>query len=274
MTKKINTDADESILEEASTKGLGRLSFSHPKNTFALTPASHILIDAIIHHQELFTGTGLDWGSGVGCLTILAAKIKAVEKVYGLEISQDNIDVSLKNAENNGVKEKVRFVRADSYCPFCPQDKEELDRFKGKIDFIVSNPPSSPWNDGFGFRRIVMDGAQDFLKMDGLVLLNISFQYGEKRVLSLAKDTGCFRYMGVIASTEWVPFDLNRPDLLDCLKVYAREEKNGGAEYTFSEDGCDSYRINAQTALDHYHKSKISPFTKWQTHLFKYTGER
>ena len=53
---------------------------------------------------------------------------------------------------------------------------------------------STPWketthvsfngDDGFGFSRIVRKGTKDYLTKDGNFLLNISFQYGRKRVES------------------------------------------------------------------------------------------
>lgn len=271
MITEIRTGNDESVLDEESMRGLGRLSFYHPIGTFSLTPASNILIEAIIQNKDILKGIGIDWGSGIGCLAILAAKINSVDKVYGLEISKENINNARKNAEKNSVNNKVDFMLADSYCPFSSEEKQELDQLKGKVDFIVSNPPSSDWDDGFGFRRIVLEGAKEFLKSDGIVLMNISFQYGAKRVESLYKDTNGFSYMGVAASTDWVPFDLKRTDLLDCLKVYAQEELKVGTEYKFSEVGSNDNFISAQTALENFIKSGISPLTKWQTHMFRYT---
>lgn len=270
MIREIWTGNGESVIEAESTKGLGRLSFCHPVGTFSLTPASNILIDAIINNQSLLQGTGIDWGSGVGCLAILAAKINTVNKVYGLEIAKENVEAAQKNVKENKVDGKVCFMLADSYSPFNAEEKQQLDSLKGRVDFILSNPPSSDWDDGFGFRRIVMNGAKEFLKKDGLILLNISFQYGATRVESLYKDSDGFTYKGLAASTDWVPFDLNRPDLLECLNVYAGEEANGGAEYTFSEDGRSDKLINAQTALKNYNRSGVCPFTKWQTHMFQY----
>jgi len=272
MIREIRTGRDESILEAASTDGLGRLSFYHPVGTFALTPASHILMNAIIQNKALLSGNGIDWGSGVGCLAILAAKISAVDRVYGLEISQANVEAARINAERNGVCHKVSFMLADSYCPLNEAEKQALDELRGTFNFIISNPPSSDWDDGFGFRRLVMTGAKDFLKKDGLVLLNVSFQYGAKRVESLYQNTRDFVYEGTAASTDWVPFDLTRADLLNCLKVYAQEEAAGGTDYTFSDNGSDSRFINARTALDTYIKSGVSPLTKWQTQLFRYCG--
>lgn len=274
MIREIRTGNDVSFLDEGFTKGLGRLSFHHPPGTFSLTPASNILIDAIIKNQDFISGIGVDWGSGIGCLAILAAKINSVDKVYGLEISEENINAARKNAEENGVTDKVCFMLADSYSPFSKVDRQEFDDLRGKVDFILANPPSSDWDDGFGFRRIVLKGAKEYLTENGLVFLNISFQYGIKRVESLYRSIEGFNYTGVVASTDWVRFDLNRPDLLDCLKTYAHEELNGGMEYTFFDGGSnDNTYMNARTALDHFNKSKESPFTKWQTHMFKYTGE-
>ncbi|MDP4268470.1 MAG: class I SAM-dependent methyltransferase [Bacteroidota bacterium] len=269
MIREIRTGSDISIFDEEYTKGLGKLLFHHPVGTFSLTPASKIIIDAVIRNQDHIKGIGLDWGSGTGCLAILAARINSVKKVYGLEISEDNIKISKKNAEENGVSQKVQFILSDSYTPFKIEDREELDKLRKKVNFILSNPPSSDWDDGFGFRRIVLEGAKEYLSDNGIVFLNISFQYGKKRVESLCENIDGFTYMGLAASTEWVQFDLNRPDLLDCLKVYSQEEMNGGIEYSFFNDSSDSY-INAQSALNYFHKSGKSPLTKWQTHMFKY----
>jgi hypothetical protein len=77
-------------------------------------------------------------------------------------------------------------------------------------------------------------------------------------------------YLGVIASTEWVPFDLKRPDLLECLKVYAQEERNGGHPYTFNYKESQGHYINAQTALENYINSGTIPLSKWQTHAFRF----
>jgi methylase of polypeptide subunit release factors len=264
--------AEETILDEDSTGGLGRLVFHHPAGTFALTPASHILLNAIVQNQTELSGVGMDWGSGIGCLAILAARIPAVRKVYGLEISKENVKAAARNAEENRVAEKTKFLAADSYAPFDPDDRRMVEGLRRDVDFILSNPPSSDWDDGFGFRRIVMDGARAFLKPGGIVLLNISFQYGPDRVASLHRDGSGFAYEGVAASTGWVPFDLGRQDLLNCLRVYAREEETSGLGYVFSEDGRGGAFINARTALKTYEERGTSPMTKWQTHRFRHMG--
>lgn len=163
------------------------------------------------------------------------------------------------------------FMLADSYSPYNEEEKQKFAKLRGKVNFVLSNPPSSDGDDGFGFRRIVLKGAKEYLVRNGIVLLNISYQYGMKRVEALCKDIDSYSYMGVVASTDWVPFDLNRPDLLECLKIYSQEELNGGIDYTFLADRSNVNNvINARTAPDNYKRNGISPLTQWQTHLLNF----
>lgn len=273
MIQEIYTGSDESTLEASLTNGLGELRFYHPIGTFSITPASSILLRAIAENQQLLQGVGIDWGTGIGCQAILAAKIPAVDFVYGLEISRENVRIAIQNSEANLVSGKTRFILADSYHPMAEEDARTIDSIKGKFDFVLSNPPSSDWDDGFGFRRMVLAGARDFLKPDGVVLMNVSFQYGMDRIRQMTQSLGCFRYSGVAATTECVPFDLNRPDLLDCLKTYVKEERNGGMDYTFLRNEMDEHdMMNARTALEQFEQTGKSPLTKWQTQLFRFVG--
>ena len=77
-------------LSAEESNGLGELTFLHPPGTFALTPASVTALHAIAQNQNLLSGSGLDWGTGVGCLAIAACRIPSVTCVTGLEISAAN----------------------------------------------------------------------------------------------------------------------------------------------------------------------------------------
>lgn len=273
MLYYIDTGKETSVLGNEDTYGLGELVIGHPHGTFALTAASRVMLQAIASHQGLLHGTGIDWGSGVGGLAILAAKIASVSAVYGLEIFEQNIDAAVENARVNNVSHKVRFLWSDSYTPYRHEDRLKLEALKGSIDFIVSNPPSSEGDDGFTFRRIVLQGARDYLKKGGIVLLNISFQYGAERIRSLTAQMPEYTYRGIVATTEPEPFDLARQDLLDCVRQYVNEEQNGKTPYTFiGEGGDENCLISAQEAFERYEKYAVSPLSKWQTHLFEYCG--
>ena len=273
MTPDAISSEDRTLLDNEATGGLGALEILHPPGTFALTPASRISIEAIARRHELFHGTGIDWGSGAGCLAILASRVRTVDAVVGLEISPANVAIARENAARNGAGEKARFLLADSYQPFSAEERATLKEFSGRVDFILANPPSSEGNDGFEFRRIVLRGARKYLVDGGIVFLNISYQYGAARIARLAEDAPGFVHDGVLASTGWVPFDLARPDLLHCLELYAEEESRGGLEYCFPDPEAPAMPdklLNAQAALTHFHRTGRSPLSRWQTHLFRY----
>ncbi len=257
------------ILTEQTIGNLGPVRLHHPPGTFGLTPASLIGLHAVHRRPDLLRGTGIDWGSGMGCLAIVAAKLDEVRRMVGLEVSADDVRIARENAELNGVADKVEFYQADSYTPAGPQGEQVLSRLRGQVDFILANPPASENDDGFAFRRAVLAGAREFLKDQGTVFLNISHQYGWERIRRLSSDIAGFAHRGVLASTDWVPFDLEREDLLHCLELYAEEESNGGLAYTFRgerEVGHDS--LSARMALERYRRTGQSPESKWQTHLF------
>jgi hypothetical protein len=264
---------NQTQLDQKETRGLGEIIILHPPGSFAITPASRIAIQTIGNHQSLLVGNGIDWGSGTGCLAIIAARISTVNWVIGLEISQLNNEIARQNAILNGVEEKTEFFLSDSYTPILKADQERFELCVGKMNFILANPPSSEGDDGFEFRRLVLRGAQRFLVKGGVIFLNISSQYSMKRVKCLTQEIQGISYGGMLESSDRVPFDLNRPDLLHCLEQYANEEERGGEKYVFIAPDDPNDTINARSALEIYRRNGTSPLTQWQTHLFKYKGK-
>jgi 16S rRNA G966 N2-methylase RsmD len=264
----------ETEVPNEATGGLGELRIRHPAGTFPVTPASLISLRAIGANQQLASGIGIDWGSGSGVLSIAAAKIKAVSMVYGLELVSENVAIAHENAATNGVEKTTEFIHSDSFLPFDQIDQDNVASLKGTVQFVLANPPSSPGDDGFSFRRRVLRESREFLVSSaGVVLLSISSQYGSQRIKRLTADAPGFDHGGVLATTDWVPFDLQRPDLLECLKQYVNEERRGGLEYAFilPSDSMKSL-VNAQAAFANYERTGESPLSKWQTHRFTYRG--
>ncbi|MDQ4078478.1 MAG: methyltransferase [Chloroflexota bacterium] len=136
-------ETGQTILTLGKNGDLGTIRILHPSGTFALTPASLIALQAIGDHQERLTGTGIDWGSGTGCLAIAAARANQVTRVLGLEISEPNVQIARKNAALNRVANKVTFLQSDSYSPFSSGDRQTLEALAGQVDFIIANPPAS-----------------------------------------------------------------------------------------------------------------------------------
>ncbi len=260
----------ESRLDDADTGGLGALRIRHPAGTFALTPASRITMAAVGAERTRLRGAGIDWGSGVGCVAIAAARIPGVDRVVGLEIREENVRTARENARANHVAGSVRFLHADSWTPFDAGDRRALETLAGHTDFVVANPPASRTGDGFDWRREVARGAVAYLRPGGVLLIQISSQYGQERVRSLEAEGPGLRYDGLAATTPWVPFDLDRPDLMACLELYAEAESGDGPGYAFRWPDTGE-PLGAREALARHRETGRSPLSRWQVQRFIYT---
>jgi methylase of polypeptide subunit release factors len=270
----MTTTSENTIhLTTTDTGGLGELEIYQPPGAFALTPASRMALQTIGAHHHLLAGIGLDWGCGTGCLALTAVQIPTVSHIIGLDIDPANIAAAQHNAALNHVADRLTFFLADSYTPFALAARQTLATYAGHVDFILANPPTSEGDDGFGFRRLVLAGARPFLKPGGVVFLSVSYQYGRERIHRLAQEIPDFTYGGLLASTDWVPFDMQRPDLHHCVELYAAAEQAGGPLYEFHHPAAADQILNAQSALAHFQQTGQSPLSQWQTHLFRYEGE-
>lgn len=88
-------------------------------------------------------------GSGSGCIAVSLAKSLTDAMVVSADISPDAIKVAQKNAEANGVADRVEFVCRDIFDGF-PE-------FAKDADAVVSNPPYIPKRDIEGLDEKVKD---------------------------------------------------------------------------------------------------------------------
>ena len=91
---------------------------------------TELLVDAVIKRIPP-GGTFLDMCTGSGCVAIAAAKHRPDISAVGADLSKDAIDTARKNADLNGVSERVSFTVHDVREPW----KNE------KFDAAVANPP-------------------------------------------------------------------------------------------------------------------------------------
>lgn len=141
----------------------------------------------------------LDLCCGSGAVGISLAKICSNVKVTATDISAEAVETAEANAED--LRVKVRFLTGDMFEPV-----------KGrKFDMIVSNPPyirtnmisilqeevkdHEPLNaldggrDGLDFYRTIVEKAEDFLKPEGFLLVEIGHDQGED-LRKMLKDSG------------------------------------------------------------------------------------
>lgn len=110
-----------------------------------------------------------------------------------------------------------------------------------------------------------MEDVAPFVVDGGVVLLNVSAQYGMPRVLAL--ESSDFGYEGMLGSTDPVPFDQAWPDLAENLADYVAEEARRGFAYEFLSPSGGT--ISATEARSLFQATGESPLSRWQVHLFR-----
>ena len=231
-------DSAVTELSPEETGGLGTIRLNHPPGTFAPTPATRITLLAVAQHRNELVGSGVDWGCGVGVLSIAAARVDGVDRIVGLDLSRGNVTAARKNAVANGVEDRAFFSVSDSFDPVDRDGRSFLEPRRGRLDFLIANPPYSTTKDGFDFRRRVLRDGAEYLRPGGLALVQALSAYGAGRVEELAAHE--YRYEGVALRTDLVPLDFGRLQLQRQLAVYVAEERRGGQAYEFFS-GCLLY---------------------------------
>jgi release factor glutamine methyltransferase len=127
------------------------LEFEVNESVLIPRPETELLVEAIItsitNDQSINI---LDIGSGSGNISIALAKNIPNSKIIGVEISEQAIGVSKKNAKLNGVDDQVMFVKKNIL--------RGLEFGGNKFHVVVSNPPYI--------------SAEDFLNLDSELRLH------------------------------------------------------------------------------------------------------
>jgi release factor glutamine methyltransferase len=171
---------------------------------------------------DAFSGTPLslnilDLGTGSGAIAIALAKHFPMSSVFAVDRSAPALGVARKNMERNGVN-NLKLLKSNWYSIF------ESDKWLEQFDLIVSNPPYLTRQEfeaaqdevrrhepiaalvakekGLHDIRIIIDGAQKFLKKEGIVAIETGILHPKQ----LQKEYGkCFRQTKILQ-------DLNRFD--------------------------------------------------------------
>ena len=143
----------------------------------------------------------VDVGTGSGALALALASELPAATVLATDVSPDALEVATQNAETNGLRDRVRFTRADLLGPLVER--------RSVVDLVVSNPPyigereraSLPrdvvdhepglalfsGNDGLDAIRRLVPQAARVLRPGGLLLVEIGSGQGAA-VAALARE--------------------------------------------------------------------------------------
>lgn len=145
----------------------------------------------------------MDIGVGSGAICVSLAKLGDLEKVYGIDISKEALEVARHNAQVMAVERLISFLESDLF-------SNVPDQVKGTLDILISNPPYIPpeemavlhddvkrepelalygGEDGLDFYRAITDQGWDYLKADGILVYEVGHDQGE-RVKALMLDRG------------------------------------------------------------------------------------
>jgi release factor glutamine methyltransferase len=167
-------------------------------------PETELIVDIVFNlfrkkSKELFFA---ELGTGSGAISIALALAYPFSKGVATDIDRDALEIANKNYINSSKQSNLEFYCGNWWSP--------LERFKGKLDFAISNPPYIPRDtyeklpkevknfepkvallggeDGLTHIKEIIQKAPFFLKKRGWLILENHFDQGEKVKQLLIKN--------------------------------------------------------------------------------------
>ena len=179
------------------------LDFYVDENVLIPQPDTEILVERAIEIAETTQKNKiLDMCTGSGCIAISLAKKINNAQIIAVDISNNALNVANKNAINNNVENKIKFINSDMF-----NNIEEM------FDIIVSNPPYIETEtinklevevqnephlaldggiDGLKFYKTIANNAFKYLNENGYLLLEIGYNQ-QNSVTQLLQDIGKYK---------------------------------------------------------------------------------
>ena len=177
-----------------------KMNFYIDENVLIPRPDTECLVEETIKiANKIKAKKILDLCTGSGVIAISLAKYIENINITALDISNKALEIAKLNSKKNEVEDKLTFVKSNLF--------EDLG--KEKYDIIVSNPPyikrdiintldkevqSEPiialdgGYDGLDFYRKIIEQANEYLKYNGYLCLEIGYDQKEE-VISLLKNS-------------------------------------------------------------------------------------
>ena len=179
------------------------LNFYVDENVLIPQPDTEILVEKAIEIAETTQKNKiLDMCTGSGCIAISLAKKINNTQIIAVDISNNALNVANKNAINNNVENKIKFINSDMF-----------NNIEEKFDIIVSNPPYIETEtinkleievqnephlaldggiDGLKFYKTIANNAFKYLNENGYLLLEIGYNQ-QNSVTQLLQDIGKYK---------------------------------------------------------------------------------
>jgi release factor glutamine methyltransferase len=181
-----------------------KLDFYVDKNVLIPRADTEILVEEVINNCNNNAERNyniLDLCAGSGAIGISIAKYVKTSKITEVDISNEALNIAMKNAKLNEVA-NIEFLQSNMF-----------KNINKKFDIIVSNPPyikkdviakldyevqKEPklaldgGEDGLKFYRIIIDEADKYLTKNGMIFLEIGYDQKED-VIKLLEKSGKYK---------------------------------------------------------------------------------
>lgn len=160
----------EPVAYICGTCGFWTLDLAMDSRALIPRPETEHIVDLVkaFASQELDRAWRVvDVGTGSGALALAIASELPQAAVLAIDISANALELARENAEQLGLRDRVKFVQGDLLKPLVSRTGEAK-----TVDIIVSNPPYVATNDetGVGVREFEPEGAL-FAGHDGLDII-------------------------------------------------------------------------------------------------------
>jgi len=164
---EVNMDSIKLLPGERIDKINERLSLIQKKDGLTFGTDAYLLA-AFVSRKS---GRGVDLGAGTGVASLLCTARNKADVIYAAEIQEDFAELCRRNAELNGLSDKIT--------PICTDVRDLSPALTdGEVDFVISNPPYMSADSGRGndssakniARREVHGTISDFCAAAGRLL--------------------------------------------------------------------------------------------------------
>lgn len=177
-----------------------KINFYVDENVLIPQPDTEILVEETITTiKNINSKKILDLCTGSGAIAISLAKYTKANEIYASDISKKALKVAIKNATDNDVIGRVKFIESDLF--------KKLLGFT--FDIIVSNPPYIKRNtikkldkevqnephialdggeDGLIFYKEIIENAYNYLANNGKLMLEIGYDQKNEVIQILEKQ--------------------------------------------------------------------------------------
>lgn len=188
VKRRVNNEPLQYILKSQEFMGL---DFYVDENVLIPRQDTEILVEHILEYFKSECISCIDFGTGSGCIAISIAKFNKNALIKAVDISKEALKIAKKNADANGVLDRISFEEADVF---------KYESF-GKYDLIVSNPPYIRSQDIIDLQKdvknfepnLALDGGENgllyyeriikiapkLLKANGMLAFEIGFDQAE-----------------------------------------------------------------------------------------------